>query len=1071
MAREYNTDWQTYATDHNISLYQLEQDQEKAFDLLEKTGYATQQHFDVDCAFHYFPAEACYRFVMGPSVPDDLEQDLPQLVDLIQKHAPHDAANIKLSRSGNSVGISMSATNNLKTVSRIINAIDLVMHPAVFEEGFEVFEKALKDHLNGPFGKIFRRLQFAGKCLKRRVKGTSKVKSAIHSAFKAARDDKKLTLWVGLAQNQTGEVVIHAWNTNQKGNIIDSTPTNVKYFGMKIPAPGPRVKLTTDDDEKILLGFQWGSEPLITLPDAPWENPLDLTDVVEKRQYLVAILATLAEPHFLKMKNPDWNARAWDVLCKAGARTDIALNYACMSKTPDSLKIVKMLVERAPESVNATSTNGFTPLMHAVSNPSVTRFLIDHEADINAVAENDGLRLTAFTIAVLAQQNDVAEMMVRKPLDLTILVGKDIVRPQFIDAIANDASISLVKKLLDYDPDAINFRDATNLTALHYATFRTDGVDISMLLLKSGADPMARDIFGYTPLTYATKKIETRSIIPVASVLYAHGATLSKQRALELAMHLVLDHRSTYQLRRISIVAALQEQKIHASLFNDKAATHIVKLCETPANISATTVVGDTLLHLVTLHKNAKLRVRCAEILCRNQADVTAQNWFGETPLMSAIIDRDWQVVDILCRRYRDLALDATTLSGDTAMHFVAQLLPESLETARTLLKLTPPPSLMKLNADGDSPYTIAVGISKTSPAVKNFVVKTLKPAYAAELRASLKPKTTATAASPIQLTPTKPKIKHPTLAQIRSAGGLRLTGPDGVATVFTKLGYGDFVSTDHPNPIDFTDNDATNGVYGGTWGPDTFGISWAQEEWRLNTRDTRQSYTVEFLSSDDAATTKMRATITKQDAKLPPDSPQRKNKKKRRPTVASGGGARAKLFTPSNPTIQVWIGQRNPQDPDFISQPFELISGTETLANTLQDAGIRLHTSVQRLDEYATNVVRQLTRDQPEVAPKKFILNDRLPEFLETVETTFGSKVKHSFKTSVAKHRLFMLQLEDERYVVWGVGEHTGKGTSEYKMFGIPHAIKEFVDNSSPVFGRVSINLKAEFIDLACTF
>ena len=78
--------------------------------------------------------------------------------------------------------------------------------------------------------------------------------------------------------------------------------------------------------------------------------------------------------------------------------------------------------------------------------------------------------------------------------------------PKTIHQAVKNNKYNDVKKFLDDDPEQVNaLEDKTRWTPLHYAAER-DFKKIVDLLLERGADPLARDPAGWTPLDAAMKR-------------------------------------------------------------------------------------------------------------------------------------------------------------------------------------------------------------------------------------------------------------------------------------------------------------------------------------------------------------------------------------------------------------------------------------------------------------------------------------------------------------------------------------------------------------------------------------
>ena len=71
-----------------------------------------------------------------------------------------------------------------------------------------------------------------------------------------------------------------------------------------------------------------------------------------------------------------------------------------------------------------------------------------------------------------------------------------------IHEAAKAGDLDKVQALIKADPDAVNLRDGSGRTPLHWAA-RNDRLGVAEFLLNSGADVQAVDNLGYTALYYS----------------------------------------------------------------------------------------------------------------------------------------------------------------------------------------------------------------------------------------------------------------------------------------------------------------------------------------------------------------------------------------------------------------------------------------------------------------------------------------------------------------------------------------------------------------------------------------
>lgn len=85
-------------------------------------------------------------------------------------------------------------------------------------------------------------------------------------------------------------------------------------------------------------------------------------------------------------------------------------------------------------------------------------------------------------------------------------------------------NVDRVKILLEFNPDAVNFKDSEEKTPLHWAVYNNQR-DIINVLLEAGANVNVTEVIGITPLHYAAE----RGYVEVVELLLDAGADVNAQ--------------------------------------------------------------------------------------------------------------------------------------------------------------------------------------------------------------------------------------------------------------------------------------------------------------------------------------------------------------------------------------------------------------------------------------------------------------------------------------------------------------------------------------------------------------
>ena len=144
---------------------------------------------------------------------------------------------------------------------------------------------------------------------------------------------------------------------------------------------------------------------------------------------------------------------------------------------------LRKLVDRDSSLVKSHSPDGFTALALAayLGQKDSAEFLVEHGADLNAVAKND-TGFTALTGAVTQNHNQIAKLLVEHGAD-------------------------------------VNHRYEGGFTPLMHAAY-AGNVELVTFLIDKGADPNARNSEGKTVLMFSQEKGNQR----ITDLLKSHGA-------------------------------------------------------------------------------------------------------------------------------------------------------------------------------------------------------------------------------------------------------------------------------------------------------------------------------------------------------------------------------------------------------------------------------------------------------------------------------------------------------------------------------------------------------------------
>jgi len=195
--------------------------------------------------------------------------------------------------------------------------------------------------------------------------------------------------------------------------------------------------------------------------------------------------------------------------------------------------MTRLLLEEGAR-VNAKNDEGRTALHWAVQEgqEAVAKVLIEAGADVNAADENGFTPLHAASLKGLAgivrlllanaARADVEDVDGWMPLHAAVLRKHDAVVGLLVGRRKDGPEIIAQTTELLQDGVAINKPDRKGWTALHYAAYSEEGLDLVKLLLENGADIEAK-VHRWTPLLLAGKHWRPES----ATYLATRGANVN----------------------------------------------------------------------------------------------------------------------------------------------------------------------------------------------------------------------------------------------------------------------------------------------------------------------------------------------------------------------------------------------------------------------------------------------------------------------------------------------------------------------------------------------------------------
>ncbi len=360
-----------------------------------------------------------------------------------------------------------------------------------------------------------------------------------------------------------------------------------------------------------------------------------------------------------------------------------------------SYDVVELLIEKAPDLLNAKTVHLNTPLHVAIQEGQydIVELLIEKGADVNAKNVHGN---TPLHVAVMHGQITIIEFFLRKkaeglnvdldiknnkketPIELAekrnsiiitkLLSGEFASRkkpPTELDVELLEAvktgNLEEVHKLIEEDPDVVHARTREWSTPLHVA-IQAGHYDIVELLIEKGADINAKNINGNTPLHTAVSQEQTTMI-----ELFLRKKAAGLDIGFDIKNNGDEDNPDGYTPielaeKQNSIIIAkllsgefaprkrppteLDVELLEAVKTGDLKRVHKI-IEEDPDVVHARTQNWGTPLHVAIQYRHYDI----VELLIDKGADVNARNVRGNTPLHIAVNDKQITTVELFLRK------------------------------------------------------------------------------------------------------------------------------------------------------------------------------------------------------------------------------------------------------------------------------------------------------------------------------------------------------------------------------------------------------------------------------------
>lgn len=328
--------------------------------------------------------------------------------------------------------------------------------------------------------------------------------------------------------------------------------------------------------------------------------------------------------------------------------------------------------------INVKDASGWTPLTYAVSYNmlDVMRYLVSNKADIDlaqsegktalmlATEKNDletisylidaGAQIdivdakgcTAFLYAVLYDNNDIAKTLLNKSKDSVDKDSVDGFTPLMV--AANNKNIEMVRMIVTAGAN-INKVDSYGRSAFTYAVAK-NSMDVAEYLMENGADVTLVDVNDANAFMYASSNNNT----DIMSYILKKDVDVNFTDARGWTALMYAAEHNAFEAAQLLIDSGANLYKIG----NDGSALEIA------GNNSSASVYN---------------------YLIYAGADPSSRNSEGQTPLMNAVKENDYETVALMIKGDARARISDTDARGYTALMLAAEN--NSVESAELLLK------------------------------------------------------------------------------------------------------------------------------------------------------------------------------------------------------------------------------------------------------------------------------------------------------------------------------------------------------------------------------------------------